>query len=159
VNLNTGDFNLTLESLAVNHGRQLPTGWPDTSVVTDGIPDIGAFEYGETVEPENPSECTPQCEDYECGDDNCGGSCGICPEGRVCKRHLCKIQKKYTIVDIDIAPIHNPDGLVNMYDLSLVLANWKWKKEPRDEKADLNEDGVVDMLDIALIESYWTKKY
>jgi hypothetical protein len=30
------------------------------------------------------SGCTPQCEDKECGDDGCGGSCGKCPRVTVC---------------------------------------------------------------------------
>ena len=28
--------------------------------------------------------CEPQCLDRVCGDDGCGGTCGQCPEGRVC---------------------------------------------------------------------------
>ncbi len=28
--------------------------------------------------------CTPYCEGLECGDDGCGGACGMCPEGKVC---------------------------------------------------------------------------
>jgi hypothetical protein len=30
------------------------------------------------------SECTPDCEDKECGADGCGGECGTCPAGEVC---------------------------------------------------------------------------
>jgi len=58
----------------------------------------------------------------------------------------------------DIVP-SGGDGKVNMLDLALVLNNWKWKKENRDEVADVNDDEEVNMLDIALIANNWTKKY
>ena len=31
------------------------------------------------------TECQPQCDGKECGDDGCGGNCGVCPEGVPCK--------------------------------------------------------------------------
>ncbi len=34
-------------------------------------------------------DCTPQCEDKQCGDDGCFGSCGDCPEGKVCVGSTC----------------------------------------------------------------------
>ena len=34
--------------------------------------------------------CQPQCEDLECGPDMCGGICGWCPEGKICKLGDCK---------------------------------------------------------------------
>ena len=46
-----------------------------------------------------------------------------------------------------------------MLDLAIVLNNWKWKKEDRDEEADLNSDGNVNMFDIVLLLNRWTKKY
>lgn len=33
--------------------------------------------------------CVPQCEGRECGDDGCGGICGYCPYGSLCKVGLC----------------------------------------------------------------------
>ena len=33
--------------------------------------------------------CTPVCEDVECGNDGCGGSCGECGEGGVCQSGQC----------------------------------------------------------------------
>ena len=29
--------------------------------------------------------CTPKCVGKKCGDDNCGGECGSCPDGQTCK--------------------------------------------------------------------------
>lgn len=29
-------------------------------------------------------DCQPACSGKDCGDDGCGGSCGVCPEGKVC---------------------------------------------------------------------------
>jgi len=59
----------------------------------------------------------------------------------------------------DIAPKGSPDGKINMLDLTTVLTNWKWKKEPRDNEADVNRDGKVDILDVSIIINNWTKKY
>jgi len=33
--------------------------------------------------------CTPNCVGKECGDDGCGGSCGICSSGKVCSNGQC----------------------------------------------------------------------
>lgn len=33
--------------------------------------------------------CSPECEDKECGDNGCGGSCGTCLEGWQCSDDLC----------------------------------------------------------------------
>ncbi len=35
------------------------------------------------------ADCTPACEDRECGDDGCGGSCGDCEEGWSCEAGAC----------------------------------------------------------------------
>jgi hypothetical protein len=34
-------------------------------------------------------DCNPQCEDKQCGPDQCLGSCGECPEGKVCAGGTC----------------------------------------------------------------------
>jgi len=59
----------------------------------------------------------------------------------------------------DLAPKGSPDGKINILDLTMVLSNWKWKKEPKDNETDVNKDGKVDMLDVSLIINNWTKKY
>ena len=35
------------------------------------------------------SPCTPSCEGRECGDDGCGGSCGVCEEGTCNEAGIC----------------------------------------------------------------------
>ncbi len=59
----------------------------------------------------------------------------------------------------DIAPKNNPDGKVDIYDLQVILINWKWKKENRDEEADVNDDGEVNIFDMTELLRHWTKKY
>jgi len=46
--------------------------------VTGNLADT--FYVTSTGEGYIPSDCIPNCEDKECGDNGCGGSCGICPE-------------------------------------------------------------------------------
>ncbi len=59
----------------------------------------------------------------------------------------------------DIAPKVNPDGKVNIYDLQMILINWKWKREDRNEEADVNKDGEVNIYDVTMLLRHWTKKY
>jgi len=33
---------------------------------------------------QKPVVCVPDCSNKECGDDGCGGSCGKCPDGKIC---------------------------------------------------------------------------
>jgi len=35
------------------------------------------------------SDCEPECENKECGEDGCGGFCGSCSEGRGCSNFTC----------------------------------------------------------------------
>ena len=35
--------------------------------------------------------CTPKCDDKQCGDDGCGGSCGECANSRVCDGGQCRV--------------------------------------------------------------------
>ena len=37
-----------------------------------------------TFNPAGQPQCLPRCEERYCGSDDCGGSCGNCPSGRVC---------------------------------------------------------------------------
>jgi len=107
------------------------------------------------LEIEGESICTPNCDGKSCGDDGCGGSCGSCSEGYTCvSKGVCAISG----VNPDIAPRGNSDGKVNIYDLSMVITNWKWRYEPRDDEADINNDGKVDIYDLSLVITYWTKK-
>lgn len=60
-------------------------------VFADGTPaeeEAPAGDDGEAEVPEGEA-CVPQCEGRECGDDGCGGICGYCPYGFLCKVGLC----------------------------------------------------------------------
>jgi len=47
-------------------------------------------EVYDTVDEEENDECTANCEGFACGDDGCGGSCGICDkENEGCMNHQC----------------------------------------------------------------------
>ncbi len=109
----------------------------------------------EITEEESDDTCIPDCNGKECGDNGCGGSCGTCSEGEVCKRYKCTEGETYSLYNADL----NNDGKVNMFDLAIVLNNWKWKKESKDEESDINRDEEVNMLDVAIVVNYWTKKY
>lgn len=39
--------------------------------------------------------CKPNCGFKECGDDGCGGSCGVCGEGQTCIDGVCSCQEKH----------------------------------------------------------------
>ena len=39
--------------------------------------------------PSTDSQCTPDCEHRECGNDGCGGICGICGSGYSCRNGVC----------------------------------------------------------------------
>ncbi len=49
----------------------------------------------------------------------------------------------------------NCDGKVNIYDLSILMANWA--KKFKDKRADLTKDGKVDFYDLSIIMANWTK--
>ena len=47
------------------------------------------------------SGCTPDCENKQCGDDGCGGSCGSCKEGEYCgSDYVCHIVGQDAGIDI-----------------------------------------------------------
>lgn len=48
----------------------------------------------------------------------------------------------------------NGDGLVNLTDFSIILANWG--PRPINPAADINGDKVVDLVDISIMLYYWT---
>jgi len=35
------------------------------------------------------AECTPDCTNKECGDNGCGGQCGVCPDNEMCTGGIC----------------------------------------------------------------------
>jgi hypothetical protein len=75
---------------------------PDIDTTGDGEPDavsigipftttsaqiLGLEGYTECVN--NQCVCATDCTDKECGDDGCGGSCGVCPTDWYCAQHNC----------------------------------------------------------------------
>ncbi|OGZ34073.1 MAG: hypothetical protein A2Y98_03305 [Candidatus Portnoybacteria bacterium RBG_19FT_COMBO_36_7] len=46
----------------------------------------------------------------------------------------------------------NSDGIVNMQDASILMANWGATSKP---KADINQDGFVNMQDASIMMSQW----
>ncbi len=55
-------------------------------------------DAGKCVDQENP--CVPNCAGMECGDDGCGGSCGVCGEGLACQAGLCTTDEIPGDVDV-----------------------------------------------------------
>lgn len=54
--------------------------------------DCGTCAEGSScVENQCVAECSPSCQDLECGDDGCGGVCGECLEDEECQSGLCQL--------------------------------------------------------------------
>lgn len=49
----------------------------------------------------------------------------------------------------------NDDGVVNVFDLLILLAEWGECADPRDCPADLNGDGVVNVHDLLILLANW----
>ncbi len=60
--------------------EECPVGWVCTAVSAGG-PDLTYICL---------PECEGDCSGKECGDNGCGGSCGLCPEGEGCFDNVCK---------------------------------------------------------------------
>ena len=56
-----------------------------------GFKGNGTPQYGDQLlcRCEVDCPCVPDCENKECGDDGCGGSCGACPNGQGCSNFVC----------------------------------------------------------------------
>lgn len=53
---------------------------PATDVTDDAAPDVSSAEV---------DACAPDCSDKSCGEDGCGGSCGLCPTLWSCQAGVC----------------------------------------------------------------------
>lgn len=69
----------------------LSAAWIDPFIAANGgAPDSGGGDGGKGgADPggeggSDPGECTPMCQDKECGDDTCGGICGVCGPAETC---------------------------------------------------------------------------
>ena len=100
--------------------------------------------------------CTSNCASKTCGDDGCGGSCGICIAGETCQNGNCVITNYLD---------YQSDGCVNALDLAVLAQNLKVNFDPicKNKNPDFTPgegdvtgqngkpDGCVDALDIAVI--------
>jgi formylglycine-generating enzyme required for sulfatase activity len=67
---------------------------PDVPPVEDVTPDVDPIEdvENEDVDADGATPpCTPDCDDLDCGDDGCGGSCGACDDGALCTDGQCVV--------------------------------------------------------------------
>jgi len=101
-------------------------------------------------------DCVPNCLSKTCGDDGCGGSCGICIAGETCQNGNCVITNYLD---------YQSDGCVNALDLAVLAQNLKVNFDPicKNKNPDFTPgegdvtgqngkpDGCVDALDIAVI--------
>ncbi len=83
---------ITQDSCAGFCGEQAPNCYCDPECedygdccddVCDACPDLAFC-----------GECMPSCADllgnpYQCGDDGCGGACGVCDDDEICQGHIC----------------------------------------------------------------------
>lgn len=61
------------------------------------------------------------------------------------------------VVNHEICPDLNGDGIVDMLDASVLSAHWgETPASPNwDPKCDLNGDGIVDLLDAGVLSNHW----
>ena len=64
-----------LESVAPAHGTALRA-----LCVAGTVALLAACSTVESSAGDNAGECTPDCSGKWCGDDGCGGQCGVCPD-------------------------------------------------------------------------------
>ncbi|MBU0975184.1 MAG: hypothetical protein ABIE03_03965 [Patescibacteria group bacterium] len=123
---------------------------------------FGEILFGNPLIKLNEPSCIPNCQEKTCGDDGCRGNCGNCISDEICSENVC-IPKKTTCSVADIwGPKKKPDNKIDAYDLSLLLANWKWKKSPKDKQADIwgaadKPDAKVNSYDLSKVLGCWTK--
>ena len=61
-----------------------------TNDATSAEPDAAVADILEEIAAEG-IICSPECTDRNCGDDGCGGSCGLCAPGDTCEEGKCPI--------------------------------------------------------------------
>ena len=64
---------MLLTFLACGFEADIRREWPGRIHYASGYLDMGS-----------PDICVPDCSSVECGDDGCGGSCGLCPLPEAC---------------------------------------------------------------------------
>jgi len=115
-------------------------------------------DFIEMNELDNPkwfsTTCLTNCQNKDCGDDGCGGSCGDCGVYGVCEDNMCVCDMGYLleqgvcIADIDYDL--NEDGEVNNTDL-LIFIRYYYVGVYGDKSLDFNGDGKISLADYKLI--------
>ena len=119
-------------------------------LVTDNVQDPGqaSKDVGRDLGPEDVSQaepvCTPNCQDRECGDDGCGGSCGTCNgSNMVCANHHCVHNKKHDarFIDQQVPQKLQPGQTV---DVSVTMQNFGTATWTRDKMYRLGSQAPQD---------------
>jgi len=95
--------------------------------------------------------CTPKCANKECGDDGCGGSCGICTLGEICSNGECLAKKesqKWNYMKYIILAIGVIGGIAIVSSVILLIIKLKKKNGAQD-----NSESLVDWAKKAVIDA------
>ncbi|MEC9072896.1 MAG: hypothetical protein VX938_10970, partial [Myxococcota bacterium] len=72
------------------------------AVVSDGVgsTDVSSPAPESEVAEETTSLCEPDCLGKNCGDDGCGGACGVCSTGWECVQGICDLSRTGNPADL-----------------------------------------------------------
>ncbi len=76
------DAQLPDAEISADLGDARESDIPATIDVAEVSPDVAPLDTAE-------DSCRRSCQDRECGDDGCGGTCGTCTDGKVCQAGTC----------------------------------------------------------------------
>ncbi len=96
-----------------------PNEWLDSD--GDGVGDNG------DCKPQDPLVSLPQCDGKQCGDDACGGNCGVCPGVLVCQDFQCGFDLQ--MIEASKFP-HTLDGLFTGWNAGQPPETFEWYDVP-----------------------------
>lgn len=108
--------------------------------------------------------CKPQCEGRSCGDDGCGGECGVCENNEYCDLDGACLEIEPApeegvqgAIDSNLPLDLNGDSIVNISDYSLLLdALLEYEYNGiSDLSKDLNSDGIISRSDIYIFLNHF----
>ena len=111
--------------------------------------------------PDGSCVCAPKCEGKNCGDDGCGGECGLCAEGEGCAQGECKPLCPTSSFCTETPGDVTGDGFADISDVQcgLIAALWELAGSLgpmpmccEDEwwRTDMNCDQATDVSDVLL---------